>query len=253
MTRPFVTVRPVRVHHDVGRQIARSIVAGDFAPGDSIPSEAVLIEQFGVSRAVVREALRDLQQRGLVEMSQGKRTVVSDESNWDVLDPMMLAIFRDEGRIRPLVRDFLWIRLRLEPEIAAEAARQADDVLLDDLERLLDRMEQVRHDPASFFEVDMEFHNRLAAAVDNRVLRRLMTTIGHLFYVSRDLTLDSHHAPTGALAWHLKIHEALRNRDPDAAREAMDGHLAWTRDRILPRLADLDVSPLREPVAPRAD
>jgi DNA-binding FadR family transcriptional regulator len=238
MTVRFESVHASRFHEDVSRQIARSIIRGDFRPLEPIPSEAVLIEEFRVSRAVVREALRTLQQRGLLEMAQGKRTVVTEESQWDVLDPLVIAAFREVGRIKPLVRDFLWIRMRLEPEIAAEAALRVDDAALAELDAILERMEATQDSPAAFFEVDMEYHNRLAAAVDNRVLGRLMGTIGYSFYVSRDLALDTEHAPIGALQWHREVQRALRERDPDAARAAMKGHLDWTYERIMGRLEE---------------
>ncbi len=243
MSLRFESVQPARFHEEVSRQLARSIVRGDVLPGDPVPSEGVLIESFGVSRAVVREALRTLQQRGMVEMAQGKRTVVTDEDEWDVLDPLVLTSFRDEGRIKPLVQQFLWIRRQIEPAIAAEAATRADEDAIARLGAILVRMRSCRHDAAAFFEIDMEYHNELASAVGNRVLSRLMRTIGYLFNVSRDVTLDTRHAPTGALKWHEEVQRALVARDPEAARRAMQGHLEWTHERILSRLTSVEGDP----------
>lgn len=228
----FESVPQARRHEHVSRQIARSLVRGELRAGDTMPAEAELLGAFNVSRSVIREALRSLEQRGMIESSQGRLTVVLPESRWDVLDPVVLETYRDEGRIRPLLREFLWIRLRLEPEIAAEASRSSDAAFLTDLRAILNRMEALVDQPAAFFAEDMAFHKRLAAEVGNRVLTRLMTTIGDLFNVSRDLALDSRDAPSGALAFHHRIYEAVMTSDEDGARDAMRDHLTWTSSRV---------------------
>ena len=229
----FTSVQNERFHEEVSRQIARHIVRGDLPNGSPLPSEATLIQQFEVSRAVVREALRSLVQRGLVDMRQGRRTVVLPQEEWDVLDPLVLEAYREEGLIEPLIRDFLWIRCMLEPSVAAEAARHANASLVDDLRSCLQRMEDNLDNATVFFSEDMAFHNFLAAATGNRVLLRIMTTISHLFNVTRDLTHEVATAPLGALEWHKQIYNAIAKKDPDGAREAMADHLKWTTERIL--------------------
>lgn len=233
----FRNVQTERFHEDVGRQIARSIIRGDIAPGTALPSESILIKQFEVSRVVIREALRSLAQRGLVEMWQGRRTTVLPENRWDVLDPMILTLFREEGRIKPLVRDFLWIRRQLEPQIAADAARGSNCELNKDLTGILQQMEVLLEEPKLFFEADMAFHIRLAEATGNTVLRQLMTIISHLFNVSRDLTHEVATAPEGALEWHNRIYSAIEKGDSEGARDTMARHLEWTTERIMRSLA----------------
>lgn len=85
---PFISVQSERFHEDIGWQSAKRIVRGDVSPAAPLPAEGVLMGQFGVSRAVVREALRSLEQRGLVTMRQGRRTVVAAREAWDVLGPV---------------------------------------------------------------------------------------------------------------------------------------------------------------------
>lgn len=160
--RLLTSVADAGLHRAVERQIARGIVRGDFVPGTPLPSEAVLIGRFGVSRAVVRAALRSLAQRGMVDMRQGRRTAVLPQDAWDILDPLVLEVHRDEGRIRPLVRDALQVRCWLEPEAAAEAARRTDSRLAQDLSQLLERMQESLGDVDTFLAADVEFHERIA-------------------------------------------------------------------------------------------
>lgn len=232
----FRNVQGERFHEDVCKQIARYIIRGDLSPGSHLDSESVLIEQFGVSRAVVREALRSLEQRGLVEMRQGRRTQVRSHQEWNVLDPLILTIFREEGLVEPLIHDFMWIRRVLEPEIAAEAARNTTKELVDDLERSIEAMERLLEDRAAFFLEDMNFHNRLAAATNNRILCHLIETITYLFNLSRDTTLERAAAPSGSLEGHKQILQQIKQGNDEKAREAMANHIQWKTDRIAKNL-----------------
>lgn len=238
----FRNVQGERFHEDVCKQIARYIVRGDLAPGSYLDSESVLIEQFGVSRAVVREALRSLEQRRLVEMRQGRRTQVRHNHEWNVLDPLLLTIFREEGLVKPLIHDFMWIRRVLEPEIAAEAAKNTSKELIHDLECSIQEMERLLDDRAAFFLEDMKFHNRLAAATNNRILCHLITTITYLFNISRDTTLERAAAPSGSLEGHKQILGQIKNGNAEKARDAMAAHIQWKTERLAQNLPQAGVA-----------
>lgn len=228
----FQSARDARLHHDVAWQIGRHIIAGELSPGTTVPAESVLIREFDVSRAVVREALRSLSQRGLVAMRQGRRTVVLPPDAWDVLDPMVLAIHRELGCIHSLIDDFFRVRRILEPEVAAEAARHADPGLIADLAACIERSAALVGEPDAFLDEDMVFHHRLVAATGNRILARMYATIGDFLHVSREITNQLPNSLPDALAWHRRIYAAIAARDPDAARGAMVGHLDWTASRL---------------------
>lgn len=228
----FENVHNEKLHEDVCRQIARHIIRGDLQPGMLLPSEAVLIKQFNVSRAVLREALRSLTQRNLVEMRQGKRTQVLEEREWNVLDPLILTLYREEGRVQSILSDVLWIRRVLEPEIAAETAKHTNARLVKELEVSIDKMEALLDDPIAFFREDMAFHNRLAKATNNRALRHLMKTISYLFNLGRDLSLEEGALPSESLDWHKRIYEEIKQGNVNGAREAMANHIEWKAKRI---------------------
>lgn len=221
----FTVVRDARLHEEVSRQLARRIVAGDFPAGAPLPAEAELIARFGVSRAVVREALRGLDECGMIAIRHGRRTIVAPQEEWDVLDRLVLNAYRDEGLIGPLLRDSQRVRRILEPAIAAEAAERATPALLDALAGSLARQEALLDAPDGFLEEDFSFHNLLATATGNRILSRMLTAISDLLHISREVTNQLPNALAGAIASHRRIDEAVRSGDPERARLAMLDHI----------------------------
>jgi DNA-binding FadR family transcriptional regulator len=216
------------MHEDVGRQIARRIVLGDFPVGSSLPAESDLIARFGVSRAVIREALRSLEDCGMVVVRHGRRTIVAPQEEWDVLNRLVLTTYRDEGLIAPFMRDSLRVRQMLEPTVAAEAAQRADATLLAAMATSLERQEALLDQPDAFLEEDIAFHNLLTTATGNRVLVRVMNAIRDLLHVSREVTNQWPNALPGALESHRRIFAAVQSGDPDRAYTAMADHLGRT-------------------------
>ena len=208
----FTVVRDARLHEEVSRQIARRIVVGDFPVGATLPAESELIARFGVSRAVIREALRSLDECGMIAVRHGRRTIIAPQEEWDVLNRIVLAAYRDEGLIGPLLRDSLRVRRLLEPAIAAEAAELATPELLDELAACLERQAAALDAPDTFLEEDIIFHNLLVNATGNRILARTLGAIRDLLHISREVTNQMPNALTGALLSHRRIYEEVKGR-----------------------------------------
>ena len=232
--RIFSEVRDSRLHDEVARQIARQIVRSTFPIGGSLPAEAELIAQFGVSRAVIREGLRRLEEAGMIVIRHGRRTIVAPEDEWDVLDRLVLTSYREEGRLGPLMRDSLRVRHMLEPTMAAEAAERGDPALLAALEWSLVRQDGLLDRPDEFLEEDIAFHQLLATATGNRILMRVLATIRDLLRVSREVTNQLPNALPGALAAHRRIYDAVRSGDPARAYRVMKAHLDGTLPHVWP-------------------
>lgn len=250
------SVRDGRLHDEVSRQIARQIVLGALQSGTTLPAETELIARFGVSRMVVREALRRLEEAGMIVIRHGRRTIIAAEEEWNVLDRLVLTSYREEGLIGPLMRDSLRVRRMLEPAIAAEAAQRVNPALLQSLEDSLARQELLFARPDGFLVEDIAFHNHLAAATGNRILMRLLSTIRDLLHVSREVTNELPNAIPAALAAHRHIYDAVHSGEPARAYRAMKDHLDGTLPRVWPeastrrrrpRAAD---TPGTTPVAP---
>lgn len=223
----FQSVQVTRVHAEVSRQIARRIISGGIEPGQFLPTESELTRDFEVSRVPVREALRSLAQRGLIGQAQGRRTIVLGPEDWDVFDPMVLAIMREEGKIYDVLRDFTTIRMKMEPEIAASAAEIAGPDLIERLEKCLDTMRALHTDHEGYYQADLDFHAALAAATGSRVMHRLIKVIGSLFSQDRKLPPEEQSGSLISISGHQAILDAIKSRDSKLADELMREHITW--------------------------
>ena len=217
--------------HQITDLLTRRIVNGDFAPGTALPSEAALCDQFGVSRPVVREALKMLWAQGLVNTQAGKESVVR-ELNDDALRLFFDRILKPQER-QGLV-DLLEVRRQLEMMSARLAASRRTKGDLSDLARIVQSMEGALSDPDTYSRMDVEFHIRLAACSRNSFLYHLTTSIrSSLIGVIKELRLHDYQGSTKEIhAQHYAVFDAVRNSDPDAAENAIGAHY----DDVISRL-----------------
>jgi GntR family transcriptional repressor for pyruvate dehydrogenase complex len=201
------------------------ILESDLKPGAQLPSQQELTEKLGVSRVVLREAVQWLEARGLVEAIQGKGVVVKAPAPASVVRSLRLLLRRHSATLA----DLWQIRSFLEPEIAALAAQNATPEHLKAMAEAVSQMRNPDSDVSTVIEADMRFHNLLAEATENTVLRLIREVIAVLMHESIEET-------TGRLPTydHSAVLEAVRSRDPEAAREAMRRHMQVSRWRWLP-------------------
>ena len=206
-------------------QIAALISRGTLQPGDRIPSEKQLCQQFGVGRTSVREALRSLSVMGVLESHMGEGTFVASNA-----DRFLERSFHWGLLLNPkVVEDLIETRLMLESHTAFLAASKA---ALEDLERMAEAvrlMETHKSDPGQYLEYDLEFHLTIAQATQNSILQNLLsTTRGYLQAWIRETLAPSATADKRArlsITEHKRILRALKNKDGDAARQAMAAHI----------------------------
>ncbi len=191
-----------------------------------LPSQADLTRMLGVSRTVLREAMKLLEARGFVSIEQGKRMRVKPVGPQASIDSLDAMLQRTEGSLLHLVE----VRRPLESEIAALAAERADAL---HLQRAAEAVRDLE-DAATLEDriaADSRFHRLLAEATGNPVFVVLLDTIDGLLRASRAHTIGTFGAHA-ALEGHKDILEALNRRDPNAAREAMRRHLQWNEHQI---------------------
>jgi DNA-binding FadR family transcriptional regulator len=225
-------LRATRLHAHVVDDIVGSIVAGDLVPGALLPSEPEMSVKFGVSRTVIREALRILGAKGLIDVRHGSGTRVTPPEQWDPLDASILAVRRERGQLGAVLSDLIEARGIIECEIAALAAVRHDASDRARIEALLATMRTALDRPGDFIEADAGFHDTLVAASGNRVLMRMMEPVYELVHFGQSLT----NTIPGTLARALRDHEAIADavfaRDTERAREAMRMHLQLTQQHI---------------------
>lgn len=197
------------------------------------PSELDVAKEFGVSRVVAREALKALETLDVVAITQGRRFLVRPATQWDYLSPR-LAEWLPPDLAEGLLGDLSDVRLLLEPELAARAARSADENTVQRLRALVDSMTELEDDPEAYLVADREFHAEICNASGNRLLERFMYSCRWLLTASRRVTNQTPSAIPSATKVHREICDAIQARDPERARGAMRAHLAaapWFDER----------------------
>ncbi len=221
-------VRKTKVYHEIVDQIRELIAAGRINPGDRLPPERELAELFKASRNSVRDAIRVLEQMGLIESRQGDGTYVRSVSADDLAEPLALMLLQSRTQMREL-----WeVRRVLEPAIATFAASRILDEELDELEAILEAQRRKVEAGSTALEEDTAFHYAIAEAARNTVMLRTLDTLVDLLRQSRERTLQQHDRPAYSLAGHRRILAALRRRDPEEARAEMLRHLVDIEERV---------------------
>lgn len=223
-----------RLYETVAKAIEERILAGDFRPPDLLPPERVLSEQFNVSRTVVREAIKALEHTGLVEARQGRGVVVLRPSEGHVAESILRFVKLENSPQWALYE----LRSILETEAAALAAQRRDDVDLEVLGSLIDRMTAKVDLPFEYVELDLEFHRALLKAAHNPLFNVVLEPFRAALYESRQVGATVPQAPTRSVSSHRRIYEAIVAQDPDQARMEVKEHF----EKVAEFLAEAGVS-----------
>jgi GntR family transcriptional regulator, transcriptional repressor for pyruvate dehydrogenase complex len=211
-------------------------------PGTPLPSESQLAEELSVSRLTVREAVKSLQARGLIEVRHGRRPVIAPLSATGIEDFFATSVRRDPRRLL----DLLEVRRALEVHIAGLAAHAVNRSTAAGMATALAGMREAIDDPEAFNLADIRFHEALAAASGNQILTFLMEAMQQPLQASRRQSRRGHVARgrplTEVIAEHARIYGCVVGRDPAGAQAAMREHLAQT-ERSLYAALDLPFGP----------
>src|SRR4029079_4209886 len=226
--------RPARLASIVLEELADRIISGAFPEGSVLPTEPVLGERFGFSRTVIREGLKQLEERGLVRVEQGRGTTGQPRDSWDLLDPAVIRIALAYDRDMSLLDDLITVRRVLEQEMARAAAVRLTDAELAALGENIERMKATYDDYERFRTLDNAFHAIVMKASGNEVGLTIVRTIHTHGGVMPPLaSAASRAALKRTVAAHRAIYEALVARDGEAAGELIATHIetAWAERR----------------------
>ena len=226
----FEAISRNKVYQEVARQLERRI-AEELKPGDLLPPERHLVQMLGVSRSSVRDAIRSLEMRGLLEPRQGIGTVVcSPAATPD--NPLAAALLEK----RKMVADLLDVRNMIEPPLAGRAALHISRDEIAEMEEILVRQEvKVRRGEVGI-EEDSEFHYSIALASDNSAVLKVVDVLMDLLRETRERTLQVEGRQEKSLAGHHRILSALKRGDAAAAEAAMRRHLQEVESIVLKKL-----------------
>ncbi|MCX7643798.1 MAG: FCD domain-containing protein [Rhodobacteraceae bacterium] len=231
---PFVPVQPEKLALSVVRQIELLILRGILRPGERLPSERELSDRLGVSRPSLREALAELQARGLVTSRAGAGIFVA-ESLSAVFPPALARLFsaHDESLF-----DYIDFRRDMEGLAAERAARHGSDTDLRVVNAVFAKMEAAhsRRNPETEAALDAEFHMAIIEASHNVIMLHMMRSMFGLLkagvFYNRQIMFKQRMTRAALLDQHRAINDALQARDAAGARAAVERHLDFVREAL---------------------
>lgn len=207
--------------------LGRAIVGGRYAQGELLPREADLIEEYGVSRTSLREAMKVLAAKGLIEIRQKAGTRVRDESLWNAFDTDLLVWHTEEGKGEAIIRDLVELRQILEPSAARLAASRASLADLKRIDLARHAMADSVRDPAKYAEADVTFHLAIFSASHNVLLQRFGHLVAEFLHLSFDmqqralLERDDIRDFSEDVERHRLVYDHLNRAEAEGASRAM--------------------------------
>jgi GntR family transcriptional repressor for pyruvate dehydrogenase complex len=233
MTNRLPNIDPIKrepLATEIARRLVDYLLSGGVEPGGRMPSERQLAEAFGVGRSAMREALKALTLLGLVEVRHGDGTYLKKADSALLPQVIEWGLLLGEQRTMDLVE----ARQKIEAIIAGLAAVRRDDEDVDELRRLLERMEQAARggEPRAFVDADVAFHLRLADAAGNTALRDVLSGLQALLraWISRVIAAGEN--SDVSYREHVPIFEAVARSDAKGAETAMAAHMTGAGNRL---------------------
>ncbi|MDN3681754.1 FadR/GntR family transcriptional regulator [Vibrio tapetis subsp. quintayensis] len=221
------------LHVQVAREIARGILSGDLPQGSIIPGEMALCEQFGISRTALREAVKLLTSKGLLESRPKIGTKVVDRAYWNFLDPQLIEWMDGLTDLEEFCQQFLGLRRAIEPEACALAARYATAEqrikISEAFQEMCDIDEAEVFDMEKWTEVDTKFHRLVFSSTGNDFYLPFGNILTTMF-----VNFITHSSEEGStcINEHREIYEAIMAGNEDKARQASADHLQESKHRL---------------------
>lgn len=232
----------VRFYEQIAGAIRARIVSGELPQGKKLPNERDIAASYGVSRNVVREAIRTLAKDGLVVVRQGSGTYVADATSKALGDSLELAL--SVGGAQHKLADLVEIRRIIEPTVAGIAAERATPDNIKALRREVETMEGAFGDVEAFIAADHRFHIAIADCTQNRLVSMMLYSIVDVLNEQRKRLFFVADSARTAQTFHYSILEAIETGDAAGATKAMQGHVGQVQR---------DIARLQDDIASQAD
>lgn len=220
MTKPKAK-KVERLHEEVARKIGTAILDGTLASGSTLEGEIESADRMGVSRTAYREALKILAAKGMVESRPKAGSRITARTQWNLLDPDILAWMFTGRPDEKFVRDLFELRGLLEPVAAGLAAERRTPAQLAEMERCLDAMETLGLARPEGQEADRQFHRLILAASGNEAIISLGSSIGAAVQWTTHFKQAAQANPRDPLPEHKAVYDAIRRGSASDATEAM--------------------------------
>lgn len=220
------------VHGNTVDHLGEAIIAGRYAPGASIPPEPLLCEELGVSRTVVREAVKSLIAKGLVTSGPKVGTKVLPSEHWNWFDPDVIVWQSKAGLTPEFLRDLQDLRRVVEPAAVRLAAERATAADIAEIEAAFRGMKQAVEEGGDYVAYDLRFHQGLLRASGNRMLVQMSKALGALLRTSFELSTSRKDGPRNSLPLHRAVLDAVIAHNPARAEKAVQVLIDGAREDI---------------------
>jgi len=217
--------RPLRLSQSVATALIDQVVSGQLEPGSALPGEMALCDAFEVSRPVIREAVKVLEQKGLVRVRQGDGTTIRPRSEWNLLDPAVLPLLLEREAEQQLKQDVIALRRDLESEMVRRAMTRLTESDFAEMAGHLRTMDS-DIDPLALRRADSAFHGVIHRASGNEIARTIVTLLVSEAREVSFLGTVSPHYYRDSNAQHRRIHELLQAGDAEGAAQCMAEHVS---------------------------
>jgi GntR family transcriptional repressor for pyruvate dehydrogenase complex len=222
-------IKKTRLYEEVVGQLRQLIDEGKLKAGDRLPSERELAETFRVSRSSVREAIKTLENEGMVITRPGSGTFIT-AVNVEAIIPSLASLL---SRGKDALIDLFEMRCLVEPSIAALAAERATPADILRLKEICSEQAQQINRNSSAVDSDAAFHLTIGRATHNSALQRLVASIVEILKPIREKSLQTPGRAHKSLASHREILVAIERHDPELARQAMQQHIQAVEENVL--------------------
>lgn len=209
------------VHGNTLDVLGEAIVAGRWPPGTSVPPEPTLCGELGVSRTVVREAVKSLAAKGLVTTGPKVGTRVQPSEQWNWFDPDVVGWQSKSGLTREYLRDLQELRRIVEPAAVRMAAERASSAEITEIEDAFEGMEHAVLEGGDYVAADVRFHRGLLHACHNRMLQQMSKALAALLRTSFEISTSRKDGPRQSLPLHRAVLDAVRAHQPARAEKAI--------------------------------
>jgi len=208
------------VHGNTHAHLGERIVRGDWDPGASVPPEPMLCEELGVSRTVIREAVKSLVAKGLITTGPKVGTRVQPSDSWNWFDPDVIRWQSTAGLTREFLRDLQDLRRVLEPAAVRLAAQRATARDIREIELAYEGMKRAIEEGGDYVTYDLRFHQGLLRACRNRMIVQMSKAIGALLRTSFEISTAKKGGPRESLPLHRAVLDAVIAHEPARAEKA---------------------------------
>jgi DNA-binding FadR family transcriptional regulator len=210
------------LHRQVLNQLGEQICSGKFMPGDILPAEPVLAEQMQVSRITIRETMKSLSAKGMLQVRRRYGTIVLPRAQWQLFDPDVITWRARAGAIEPgLIEDLMELRLIIEPNAARLAAKRATPEDRIAVRRAFKAMERAVAGQGEYVPADLAFHGAILAACHNQFVQQMQNALSAILRTSFELSSEIEGGPARSLPMHEALCVAIEQGDPQAAEQAV--------------------------------